>query len=266
MGESEALGFHMNTSFEAMLKQLGLSDKEAKVYLAGLVLGPSPVVKISEKSGINRPTTYVQIESLMKLGLMSSYMKGKKQYFAVEPPERLQELTRIKEQEVKEQSERLREILPELRVIFDTAEEQPKVRFFEGKEGIMAMAADIFKTKGKEILTITSDDLVSKTFSQEEREKFEQLRARRKIRTRALYTRKEGPFSAPPPSTVTDQFIPYNKFPITAGIDIYDNKLAAYTLKGKLVGAIIESQEIANTLRSIFELAWENADKYQEKK
>jgi amidophosphoribosyltransferase len=53
------------------LKNLGLSDNEAKVYLSMLELGPSSVLEISAKAGVNRPTTYVQIETLKKMGLVS---------------------------------------------------------------------------------------------------------------------------------------------------------------------------------------------------
>lgn len=251
--------------FENDLKQLGLSDKEAKVYLAVLELGPSTAIQIAQKAEINRPTSYVQIERLMKRGLMSSQARGKKTYFAAESPERLQELVRKNQLEIAEQSKRLTEILPELQDLFASAQERPKVRFYEGKDGIMAMADDIYKVKDKKILTITSDDLVSKTFSKKERDEFERIRAKRGISTRELYTKKTGPFTTPAPPTVQDRFIPEDKFPITAGVDIYDNKVAAYTLSGRLVGAIIESREIADTLRSVFELAWNSANNYQNK-
>lgn len=36
------------------LKNAGLADKEAKVYLAMLELGPSPVLPIAAKAGVNR--------------------------------------------------------------------------------------------------------------------------------------------------------------------------------------------------------------------
>jgi sugar-specific transcriptional regulator TrmB len=72
------------------LRHLGLSENEAKVYMAMLELGPSVVVEIARKSGINRPTTYVQIESLKKKGLVSTQAKGKKQFFIAESPDKLE--------------------------------------------------------------------------------------------------------------------------------------------------------------------------------
>ena len=71
------------------LKNLGLSDNEAKVYTAMLELGPATVLEISAKAGVNRPTTYVQVESLKKMGLVSTQTKGKKQLFIAQSPEQL---------------------------------------------------------------------------------------------------------------------------------------------------------------------------------
>lgn len=238
------------------LQQLGLSEKEAKVYLAVLELGPATAFQIAQKAEINRPTAYVQIERLMQLGLMSSHEKGKKTFYSAEPPERLQELLRVKENEIENERKRLAEILPELQTLFDSAEERPKVRFYEGKAGLLSMADDIFKTKNKEILAFYSSDLLRKIFSSDEIDKFESIRKRQNIKGIAIYTRSDGPFTTPAPQTLTEKFVPQDRFPISSGIDIYDNKIAAYTLRGKIIGVIIESRDISDTLRTMFKLAW----------
>ena len=53
------------------LQELGLSEKEARVYLALFELGPSVVSGLAKKAGINRSTTYVILETLAKRGLVS---------------------------------------------------------------------------------------------------------------------------------------------------------------------------------------------------
>jgi sugar-specific transcriptional regulator TrmB len=68
------------------LRHFGLSDKEAAVYLASLNLGPASVQDLSHKSKVNRATTYVVIESLTTQGLMSTFVKDKKRYFALAAP------------------------------------------------------------------------------------------------------------------------------------------------------------------------------------
>jgi sugar-specific transcriptional regulator TrmB len=70
---------------ETLIK-LGLSEKEAAVYLATLELGEDTALNIAEKSQVNRTTTYVILEKLMKLGLASTVERGKKTVFVAEDP------------------------------------------------------------------------------------------------------------------------------------------------------------------------------------
>ena len=85
---------------------------------------------------------------------------------------------------------------------------------------------------------------------------------KRHINIKLIYTDNE--ISLKPESELsTRRYIPNNKFPLSSTFIIYDNKIAIVSLKGKLVGVIIENKEISNTLRSIFNLAWEGAEKYQ---
>ena len=65
------------------------------------------------------------------------------------------------------------------------------------------------------------------------------------------------------PKLTIRRFIPKDKFPLSSSIIIYDNKVGIVSLKGKLIGVIIENKEISNTLRSIFNIAWDGAEKYQ---
>src|SRR4051812_25054594 len=82
----------MNDELIASIEDLGLSQKEARVYLANLMLGPATVQKIADQSGIKRVTTYVILESLNNLGLVSQSTKGKKTYFVAEEPSHLRRL------------------------------------------------------------------------------------------------------------------------------------------------------------------------------
>ena len=59
------------------LEKFGLSKKEASVYLALLGLGPSLVSDISDKAKMNRSTTYVILESLADLDLVTVFEKNK---------------------------------------------------------------------------------------------------------------------------------------------------------------------------------------------
>ena len=244
------------------LEKIGLAEKEAKVFLASLELGSSAAQKIAKKAEINRATTYVIIEKLMKKGLMSSVEKGKKTYFQTEDPKRLLKLLEEQEEGLKKKEEEFKKYLPELETLFNIAEEKPKVRFFEGKEGLIAIREDYFKAKDKNVSGFFATDEEKNVFSEKEREEAASERKKRHINIKLIYTDNE--ISLKPESELsTRRYIPNNKFPLSSTFIIYDNKIAIVSLKGKLVGVIIENKEISNTLRSIFNLAWEGAEKYQ---
>lgn len=128
------------------LQTLGLAEKEAKVYLSSLELGQATVQTIASKAGVNRATTYVIIESLTAKGLVASFEQGKKRYFATTHPSQLLRLIHQRELEINQLKTVLeKDLLPSLLAIHNIAGDKPKVKFFEGKEGIEAMHNELPK-------------------------------------------------------------------------------------------------------------------------
>lgn len=244
------------------LKKFGLSEKEAKVYLAALELGQASVQDIAKKSGVNRATTYLMIESLEKRGLMYKLVKNKKKLFAADTPERFLYLLQSQKNDMEMQKKAFEELLPELKSIYNLAPEKPRIRFFEGKEGLKEIQEDFLSSQTKEIEVVYSVDALNQVFSEREQKEYMERRVKKEVRVRALYTRSSGPFKEAPKMT-EEKFLPEDKFPFSSDITIYGDKVAIASLRGKLVGVIMESKEIASTLRSLFELGWEGAQKYQ---
>lgn len=249
--------------YQKELQQLGLSANEAKTYLASLAVGSATVQEIASRAGLKRTTAYFAITRLMNIGLMSSFEKGKKTYFVAESPERLSFFIAAQRRKAQALEEDLQKILPRLNELFLLSGEQPRVRFFEGKEGIKAIQEDILRSGVKSIEEIFPADEFAKLFSIQERMPYIATRRRKKIRVRAMYTSKSktltGPIARDP--FVEMKFISQKEFPVSADIAIYGTKTAIATYRGKLMGVIIESKEVAETLRSVFQLAWKATSK-----
>lgn len=244
------------------LVKLGLSEKEAKVYLASLEIGKAVVQDISKKAKVNRATTYVVIESLTKKGLFSSYQEGKKQYFSAEHPEKLSILFRDQVLAIQRKQEDLEKLLPSLLALKTNDKEKPTVRYFEGKDGLWAMGEEFFLVDHKEeARMIYSVDLLKKVFSEEERMAMRSKRQNYKIRVKSIINDKTGTFSSP---NATNFTISSDEYPITSDIAMFGDKIRIATQKGKLVGMIIENQEIADTLKVLFDLACKYLDKERE--
>jgi len=148
----------MKEQLEKDLQQIGLSEKEAKVYLASLELGPSTAQTIAAKATVNRPTTYVMIESLIKRGLMSSFQKGKKRFFSASAPRQMAYMVQQEKNELKRKEQIIENISKQLSSVIGPKSLLPAVQFFEGIAGIQAAQSDILQTAASELYELTSMD------------------------------------------------------------------------------------------------------------
>ncbi|WKZ29570.1 MAG: helix-turn-helix domain-containing protein [Patescibacteria group bacterium] len=246
------------------LEKLGLSDKEALVYLASLELGPSPVQVIARKAEVNRATTYVMIEALLQKGLMSTFDKGKKTLYTAEKPERLHRIVHHERAAVDEKELVIKRLLPDLEAISDAAGERPKVSFFEGVEGLEAMRETIFESGANKMEDVISYDDLRHLLPEEHWKKHNKRLDNKKIKGRALFTTESGKEN-PSDSTGLWEYkkLPHKLFPMHGELTVYGDRVAMIALRGKLVGVIIESKEMATMVRTLFDLAWKQADQYK---
>ncbi len=248
------------------LQSFGLTDKEAKVYLANLELGPSSVQKIAAKAGLKRATTYVILESLMAMGLVSESMRGKKRYFNAESPEKILSLLDKTIYKIEDQKRDFKEILPKLKEIYAVSKERPQVKFYEGKEGLKTIrdiTMLIEERKGTFHSYVPLDEL--QTVFPEHETEYTKKRVRKRLPSFVIYTRKEGPKLGATNKALlrTARYVPKDEFPINCGIDIYNDKVFMIDyLAEKPIAIMIESINIAKTLKAIFDLSWKGAEKY----
>jgi HTH-type transcriptional regulator, sugar sensing transcriptional regulator len=237
------------------LKKIGLSDKEAKVYVALLELGKASVQDIAKKAGVNRATTYLMIEALQGRGLAYKAQVGRRAHFAANSPEKLTHVLDEKRKKLEDEAEDIKELLPELKALYSDSPEKPKIRFYEGKEGIKEILNDVFESGVKEFKEIYSADAVRNILSKEEGEAVLERRIKLGIRARTLYTRNAGPFTEIP-QLLKMKYVLGDSFPILSDIIIYGNRVALFAFHGKHIGLILEDAAVAKTFDSLFELAW----------
>lgn len=245
------------------LMHLGLSEKEAAVYVSALELGPSTVQDISHKAKVNRATTYVMIESLVGRGLMSSFMKGKKRYFSAESPDRLSSLLRSEKQVIVEKEDELKKALPMLLALFNVEGAKPQIRYLEGPDGIQTVRDVFAHLEGEFVQIVALEDVERIQEIVEGREKHLEKLTERKAAHRALFVGKQETFDRlkmSPNGSV--RLLPPEKFPIHADITVRGNHVFLYSYKSAVLAVIVVSQEIADSVRALFDLAWEGASNY----
>ena len=252
------------------LRKIGLSENESKVYLALLELGSATAQQISEKAKVKRPTTYVELEALMKMGVVTTFEKaGKKDgptktLFRAEDPEYLKNIIEREKKKSVERERVLGDVLPDLGKLFLASGERPRVRFFEGVEGLESMNSEFLKSKTKQIEAVTSLDEILNLFPHH-LDEYSPERVKKGIKSKIIYTYSGGPiFKKNDKQMLRDsRYIPKDKFPFSFDFYVYENRTAISVLRGKPFGIVIESKEIADSMRSVFNLAWEAAEKYQ---
>lgn len=236
------------------LQRIGLNDKEANIYLAALELGESNIQQLAKKSGVRRTTTYDIIESLKSKGLMSRVIRGKKTLFYASDPHKL-------EDEIEEQKYVLRRILPELLMVANSLDSKPKVRFFEGIEGIKEVYKDTLSYSDGELLAWVSPDAIEAFDLDFLDNDYLPRRVEKKIWVRAIapeVKKMKGYKEVDEKSLRKTRLADAQMFPLRVEINLYGkNKIAVMSFDEKF-GMIIESQRILETLKSIFEMNWKS--------
>jgi predicted transcriptional regulator len=239
---------------EKYLQEIGLSDKEALVYLALLQVDNDSVLDLAKKTKINRTTIYPVLESLSKKGLISEIKIDKKVRFQAEPPERLETFVERQKVVLDERASRLKDIVPQLKSVQREIGERPVVKYFEGREGIISSMEEFFGNQNLEEGTqyiLFSRDLIEEVFTDKEREKFRNIRKSNSIKAKAIYTYTHG--ELPPQIGDTAIRVDEKKYPITCDISIYKDQVRISILGKPLSSILIKSNDFARTFQSLIE-------------
>lgn len=246
------------TRWEKLLKTLGFTDSESKLYLVALEMGEATVQELAKKASVSRVTAYAVIDSLMKSGLMSSIQKGKRRLFIAESPDRLTSFMRARMEQMKSTLNEVEGSLDELRLL--QRGEKPIVRFFKGEEGIKVWQKDMLEMRPKEVAEFDGNcDAMLNVYPTDKTalEYFQTLNRLRIKRRIIEYVHKAEPHASEYEHVAVIKQKESDK-PLYASISLFGNKVALSTLRGELIYIVIESQDIADTMRAMFDHAWEN--------
>ena len=136
-------------SDESLLQRVGLSRVEAKIYLSLLKGGPTSIRQLAAVTKVNRGTVYESIKSLVTIGLVSVKVVGSRSKYSAESPEKIQQIITEKQAQFKSVERDAKTLMPELMAYAKATAEEPKVRFYEGDEGVANILRDVLATTGK---------------------------------------------------------------------------------------------------------------------
>ncbi|MFA5855011.1 MAG: helix-turn-helix domain-containing protein [Candidatus Gracilibacteria bacterium] len=247
-----------------ILTDLGLSKKEATVYLSTLRTGSSGISTIAKRAMMSRSTTYNILHALKLKGFVKLAKRTNVQYFSPIKPQEIVDVLTAQKEELSEKMALVKTFLPQFEAIRNPAAETPKVSLYEGINGIKQVYEDILKCKNKETFAAVSLDNISPRIKKWLIQSFTPRKIKRKIRSTMLIGSKQANSYRKLDKkhlrkTCT---VPDKKYPFEVEIDVYDGDKTAFISfdEKELMGVIVESPKIARSIKSLLEIAW---DKYR---
>ena len=248
----------------SVLFEIGLTEIQSNVYFNILKSGGSTVTKIAKSLKINRTNSYIIIDKLKSLNLVweDNLPKGKiiyaKSYDVI-----LKNLNRKKEL-LSDFEKDVNGLIP----VFNSYVNQksklyPRVRIYEGVEGLNEITYDIIDSNFNlsEILLFSNQEDEQKLFNAANHDDFIKRRIKNKINIRVLATnnRKGVELQSLDKKYLRETKLLPKSFNFNSEVYIYNDKLAMIDLKeNNIVGVIIESQELSNIQKQLFEFLWNN--------
>lgn len=249
----------MPRNLEIELQRIGLDERQSKVYLAALELGPSPVQKIAQRAGVPRATTYLVLDDLRNKGFVTTYDEGKKTLFVAESPDRLESLIDEREAELKQQRGAIKELISELssRGQFEKGD-RPVVRYYEGPQAMKAFLREGIVKGAGEILNFVHLDKAKETMllAGIVFDEADQRRKNLSAKSRVIYTSSKGPVEGYATKLRKVKFIAEKDYPLQADISVQGDLVMLVPYGPQLHGVGIRDRAIANGIRTLFDTLW----------
>lgn len=237
----------MNESMEKILGQVGLNDREVKVYLAALELGESTVLPIANKASVKRTYCYDILADLEKKHFVTHIEKNGRRRYVVADPKNI-------EKTIKDHITNFQTILPELSALYKPNKEKPSVRFYEGPKEVARIYEEV--EKAKQILVYCGLESIGHIVPGFSEFLVRVLSSKTPIRELAPRTaktieqQKEYKFHGKELRLLPDRLV------FSTDNIIFDDKVAMISYGETVHGLLVESKAIAETQTIIFEELW----------
>lgn len=251
-----------------LLKIFDLNDRERIVFMKLLEFGGQPASQMARVLEMPRNTTRDILDRLVSKGLLTRTRRGNTQYYAVETPQNITRFLEVKKRKTVDSLDQQIEFVEKFSDELQPNKyhrSRPKVTFYEGTDGLKRVYEDTLTSK-ETIRAYASLQDMFQTLPGYFPEYFKR-RAKKKIKIRAIFP--DCPEAHERQKLDEKEWresliIPAKEFHFTPEINIYDNKFIIISWQEKLA-IMIESNEVAAAMKMSFELAWLQAERFNQK-
>ncbi len=237
------------------LEQIGLSNAEAKVYLAMLKLGESKTGQIIEKTSLQSSTVYHVLGSLLEKGVVSFILKGKVKYYRAESPS-------IFVHFLEDKKRKLNDLMPQLKDMEEESKSPQSAKVYKGMKGLQTAFADVLITlkKGEEYCFFQAHHY--NLYNPRVTLFFRNYHLKRsekgiKVKGLAIDTTKKKVKEIFKGLKHTN--LRYVKDFLPTGLIIYKDKVITLDFEDTPTAFVIQSKTVAESYRKFFEEKWKKA-------
>src|SRR3989339_2078604 len=174
-----------------VLTNIGLTEKEATIYLSLLELSTASAFEISKKIKIPHSTVYVILSSLEKKGLITKYEQDKTAKFIAMGPNALINFLEKKKKDIDEKKIELEHAFSELSALHLSSQQRPRLRLYEGNHSVPLLEQDADeeydRLKTSIIYAFTPLDIVNEF---DKNQQIVDRRIKRGLKLKQIYTHK----------------------------------------------------------------------------
>ncbi len=237
-------------SLHDQLKLAGLNHSEILVYLYLLENGASSPPQVARGTAIARTNCYNVLASLQDKGLIEERARNKRKAYLANDPESLIRA-------LEKRKEAIQQVLPDLRGLYTTQKNKPKIRFYEGIDQIKEIYAASLQSQ--KIIAIGSTNNIEKLMPGFLGRYFAEVKKRGIIFQDILSARSKP--LAEQSKTLLKGFYEVKLLPPEhqdqpTDILIWDDNIALITLHEPIFGTILTNVLLSETFRILFELIW----------
>ena len=239
--------------FEEELRELGLTENEVRIYLLLLRSGPLSPSSIAAKAGLHRPSAYDSLDRMQEKGVVSALnVEGKRAFQAVKP-EALVEILRYK-------TESLQSIVPGLNKLFASQAGAVDVQVHRGRRCFRTLLKDVTSVakKGDMVLAFGVDDkLLTEEIEPIYLKQYFTIINERGIHERVII--RKGGYQVKSSNSDYREIDP--ALIGNAYYMVYGDRVAFFIQSIPYHIIIIDSPDLADTMRKQFSFFWEKAGK-----
>ena len=246
---------------ETLLKEIGLTNGETKVYLSLTKLGESTVGPIAKEADVSLSKIYEILENLIKKGLVSHIVKNNTKYFLSTDPERIIDYLEEKKKDITNSENQIKEILPSLKAQKEKNDKKSKATLYEGFRGIKSFYESVLRdSKSKEeILVIGLPKYATERYEGYFLD-WNKRRAKKGVKIKLLFNYNVRDLGKKREKVkLTEVRYLTQKLVTPAWIFIYQKGVATIHLTKDPICTYIKDEEVVESYKNFFNLLWNMA-------